>query len=252
MGYYDVQQVCLNGHQITDRFNTAPQFRRDFCANCGAKTIHECPSCRRPIPGDYHADEVVFLGGPSTPVPPHCEHCGQRFPWAKWRVPMPIGRYLARIKPLTWYGGLSTVEKIGFWGSIASIVGLALVFMPTSASSQVEQKPQAATYGSKSPAIGSNQGSVTINYGGDSVARDKAYVLRNSSGGATLVVNKPSLDAAQDPKAHVCMAVAGTPVELTGESAKMGNIDMWRKVRIVSGECANKSGWVAISNVSVE
>lgn len=144
------------------------------------------------------------------------------------------------------------MEKIGFWGSIASIVGLALVFMPPSASSQGQQQPQTTTTGAKSPAIGSNQGNITINYGGESVGREKAYVLRNSGGGATLVVSKPSLDVAQDSKAHICMAPAGTPVELTGESARMEGVDMWRKVRIVGGECANKLGWVAISNLSLE
>ncbi|MEK8088126.1 hypothetical protein WNB94_17175 [Aquabacterium sp. A3] len=143
-------------------------------------------------------------------------------------------------------------KKIGLWGSIASIVGLALVFFPPSASSQGEQKSQATTSGAKSPAIGTNQGNITINYGGDSTTPEKRYVLRNPRTGATLVVDKPSLDAAQDPKHHVCTALAGTAVIPTGESEKMAGIDMWRKIRITSGECTNKSGWVAIENLSVE
>lgn len=82
MGYHDVQQVCLKGHQITDRFNSSPQFRRNFCSKCGEKTIHQCPACSAPIPGDYHADGVVAIGF-STPVPSHCENCGEAFLWTK-------------------------------------------------------------------------------------------------------------------------------------------------------------------------
>lgn len=81
MGYHDVQQVCLNGHQITDNYNRSPQFRRKFCAECGAETIHQCPECKADIPGDYHSDGVVMIGFP-TPVPTHCENCGKPFPWA--------------------------------------------------------------------------------------------------------------------------------------------------------------------------
>lgn len=81
MGYYDVQQVCLNGHQTTDNYNRSPQFRKNFCATCGEKTIHQCPNCDTPIKGDYHSDGVVVIGGPSTSVPTHCENCGNPFPW---------------------------------------------------------------------------------------------------------------------------------------------------------------------------
>jgi len=45
MGYQDTQQICLNGHQITDNYNRSPEFRRTFCDKCGAKTIHQCPKC---------------------------------------------------------------------------------------------------------------------------------------------------------------------------------------------------------------
>lgn len=80
MGYYDVQQVCLNGHQTTDTYNQSPEFRIEFCSKCGAKTIHKCPECNQTIRGDYHSDEVVVIGG-STPIPTHCEGCGRPFPW---------------------------------------------------------------------------------------------------------------------------------------------------------------------------
>ncbi len=80
MGYHDVQQVCLNGHQITDNYNRSSEFRKDFCSICGEKTIHQCPECDNPIKGDYHVEGVVCIGG-STEVPTHCENCGKSFPW---------------------------------------------------------------------------------------------------------------------------------------------------------------------------
>lgn len=83
MGYHDTQQVCLNGHQTTDNYNRNAEFRRKFCATCGAETIHECPSCKNEIRGDYHTSGVVVLGGPPTPVPTHWENCGVAFPWTE-------------------------------------------------------------------------------------------------------------------------------------------------------------------------
>jgi len=80
MGHHDVQQVCLNGHQITDNFNRSPEFRKNFCTTCGEKTIHKCPECNHPIKGDYHVEGVVCVGG-STSVPTHCENCGKAYPW---------------------------------------------------------------------------------------------------------------------------------------------------------------------------
>jgi len=82
MGHYDAQQVCLNGHQITDNYHSSPEFRKKFCPTCGAETIHQCPNCGHEIRGDYHTDGVVAIGFP-TPVPTHCENCGKPFPWTE-------------------------------------------------------------------------------------------------------------------------------------------------------------------------
>jgi hypothetical protein len=80
MGYHDAQQVCLNGHQITANFGSSPEFRRDYCNKCGAKTIHKCQQCGADIKGKYHADNVISFH--STPVPKFCEKCGSPYPWA--------------------------------------------------------------------------------------------------------------------------------------------------------------------------
>ena len=80
MGQYDIMQVCLNGHQITDSYNRYPEFRKDFCPKCGAKTIYKCPNCQKPIKGDYHVSSIIVSS--TTPVPAKCEYCGHDFPWS--------------------------------------------------------------------------------------------------------------------------------------------------------------------------
>ena len=81
MSYYDVMQVCLNGHQITARYNEYPQHRQDFCKKCGSRTISACPKCNEPIRGHYNVRGVAsFL---EDPVPDFCHKCGKPYPWAR-------------------------------------------------------------------------------------------------------------------------------------------------------------------------
>ena len=82
MGHYDAQEVCMNGHQTTDHYYGSPEFRRPFCNQCGARTIHQCPHCGTDIKGDYEVEGVIAVGF-ATPVPVFCEKCGSRFSWAE-------------------------------------------------------------------------------------------------------------------------------------------------------------------------
>ncbi|SEW34334.1 hypothetical protein SAMN05428988_4111 [Chitinophaga sp. YR573] len=81
MAKQDTQEVCLNGHQITDRYYSSPEFRKKFCTTCGEKTIHTCPSCAKDIKGHMIYENVIDLSGRSTPVPNICDNCGADFPW---------------------------------------------------------------------------------------------------------------------------------------------------------------------------
>ncbi len=81
MGVYDAQQVCLNGHQVTTSYHRAPEFRRDFCTVCGAKTIYKCDKCGIDIKGYYHVEGVISFSD-RTPIPKFCEKCGEKYPWA--------------------------------------------------------------------------------------------------------------------------------------------------------------------------
>ncbi|MCH8519583.1 MAG: DUF2321 domain-containing protein [Nanoarchaeota archaeon] len=79
--FYDVMQVCKNGHQITDSYNEYPKYRKDFCSECGEETIFKCPNCNSDIKGRHHVSGVISMY--NTPVPKHCENCGNKYPWAK-------------------------------------------------------------------------------------------------------------------------------------------------------------------------
>lgn len=76
------QQVCLNGHQITDR---APmnEITNEFCEKCGVSVIDSCPNCHKPILGYVAVDGVVDLTTYTYPVPKYCRYCGQPYPWTK-------------------------------------------------------------------------------------------------------------------------------------------------------------------------
>jgi len=87
--HYDVQQVCENGHQVTDSLLESPQHGRDFCDKCGARALSKCPACEKNIPGRCVVPS--FFGG-STRVPEHCPSCGVAFPWrGKQAVAAPWG-----------------------------------------------------------------------------------------------------------------------------------------------------------------
>jgi hypothetical protein len=85
MGYYDQMQACLNGHVITDNARQSPQLRKNFCGECGAKTIDNCPNCQAPIKGEYTVDSVMFIGG-VTPIPAYCDNCGHPYPWQEAKI----------------------------------------------------------------------------------------------------------------------------------------------------------------------
>jgi hypothetical protein len=80
MNQKDTMQVCLNGHVITDLYNSRPDLRKKFCSECGAETITNCPNCHVPIPGEYINNSFVMIGFDKF-APKICENCGTKFPW---------------------------------------------------------------------------------------------------------------------------------------------------------------------------
>lgn len=86
MGYYDVAQICLNGHTITRSARTSPEFTKKFCGKCGEATIAACQACNEPIQGEYHVPDVAFLGFNPPPPPSFCHACGKPYPWTQRRL----------------------------------------------------------------------------------------------------------------------------------------------------------------------
>lgn len=81
-GYYDVAQICENGHVITSRLRDSPARGRKFCHQCGAATIQACQGCGANIRGFYHVPGVVDLASRYS-APSFCSECGAPFPWAE-------------------------------------------------------------------------------------------------------------------------------------------------------------------------
>jgi hypothetical protein len=87
---YDVAQICLNGHVVTAMAGHVPERMRNFCEDCGAATITECPSCDQSIPGFYLNSAII---GSHYEPPAFCGDCGKPFPWTERRLE--AGRELA-------------------------------------------------------------------------------------------------------------------------------------------------------------
>ena len=85
-GWYDIAQVCLNGHMLNNSTKVAPEHNRKFCDKCGAATITKCPRCEAHIPGQFHATGTFVFSIPMHVVPKFCSHCGAPYPWTENRL----------------------------------------------------------------------------------------------------------------------------------------------------------------------
>ena len=72
----DVMQVCMNGHRITQYAASEPETRKQFCKECGAKSIDACEACTARIEVRHNSRFVM-----SQNVPKYCSGCGAPFPW---------------------------------------------------------------------------------------------------------------------------------------------------------------------------
>lgn len=77
--YYDVAQICTNGHVVNAMAREVPQRNQKHCSECGAPTISACQSCGMAIRGYYHVPGV--FGGYHYTKPGYCNNCGQPYPW---------------------------------------------------------------------------------------------------------------------------------------------------------------------------
>jgi len=82
--YYDVAQICLNGHVINELAASQLQSNKKFCEKCGETTITTCVSCNTPIQGYYHISGT--LGVFEYKAPHFCHECGKAYPWTEIRI----------------------------------------------------------------------------------------------------------------------------------------------------------------------
>ena len=111
MSEYDVVQVCPNGHVANESYSRFPQFNKDYCEDCGEKTITTCPSCEKQILGRYSGSMSISSFQP----PAFCRYCGSSFPWTKRKI-------TAAIELATEIGGLAGLDAEQFKESVNEVV----------------------------------------------------------------------------------------------------------------------------------
>jgi len=99
-GYYDIAQICLNGHIVNSSLQRFPESNRAFCPKCGEKTITNCPDCKAEIKGSYFGNIVITL----DESPAYCHNCGKSYPWTESKI-------ATAIQILTEFGNLNDEEK---------------------------------------------------------------------------------------------------------------------------------------------
>ena len=77
--YYDLAQICENGHVANSCARDYPALNQVHCDKCGSRTITTCPACEAEIRGSYHIPSVIGLSKYTAPA--FCYKCGEPFPW---------------------------------------------------------------------------------------------------------------------------------------------------------------------------
>jgi hypothetical protein len=74
-GRYWTAQICLLGHVQNGGFRVIPEEK--YC-ECGAETIHQCPSCQSNIKGALRNFQMSIERPPMG-----CLKCGKPYPWTE-------------------------------------------------------------------------------------------------------------------------------------------------------------------------
>src|SRR5579859_2353404 len=83
-GWWDVAQICLNGHVINQQVVAERDHSQAFCSRCGKATTMSCRHCRAPIRGAYHFPGTYVVDDVS--LPSYCLGCGRPYPWTETQV----------------------------------------------------------------------------------------------------------------------------------------------------------------------
>jgi hypothetical protein len=84
MSAFYQRQTCINGHVITSYVGSsfAQGRMQDFCGDCGAPTIVECPACHEPQRGFSTNDARADKATPKA----YCGKCGNPYPWTESKL----------------------------------------------------------------------------------------------------------------------------------------------------------------------
>ncbi len=107
MAQYDIAQVCLNGHIRNGAINLRPENNEEYCAQCGEKTITQCPQCSVEIKGAMFTEG--YRGRPQIcryldAAPAYCLSCGKPYPWTENKI-------VTAIQMFAEFGNLNEEEK---------------------------------------------------------------------------------------------------------------------------------------------
>ena len=137
-------------------------------------------------------------------------------------------------------------QKVGFWGSVASIISLALVFISPSQPAESQSN---------------NSGISIIGNVGDrnslTVVQQPKYretTVLNNQGSSTLVLksfpqDKNFMKHSIDEKNQLGIAAVGTEVKVLEKRATNLAAMMAKKVKILSGDLEGETEWVSANAV---
>ncbi|MGH7889208.1 MAG: DUF2321 domain-containing protein [Thermodesulfobacteriota bacterium] len=82
--WYDVAQVCLNGHVMNLFVGLNPYDNKDFCDKCGIDTITNCLHCIADIRGGFCDRDIALWS--SFILPAFCPNCGKPYRWTETKI----------------------------------------------------------------------------------------------------------------------------------------------------------------------
>ena len=96
-GYYDVAQVCVNGHVVNDKARKNPEYNAPFCDKCGGATIICCTECASYIQGDFVGGRIAFISSQTMAPPSFCPQCGHAHPWTDSKIKAAIEMFAEEV-----------------------------------------------------------------------------------------------------------------------------------------------------------
>jgi hypothetical protein len=83
--WYDVAQICRDGHVLNDKSKALPEHNQRRCDKCGSEVIDACPQCNTAIRGQFHNPNSRFVMPPIA-APAFCHECGKPYPWTESKL----------------------------------------------------------------------------------------------------------------------------------------------------------------------